>query len=118
MASFGRETPRLLAQLYNHVVLPRNVPGSEDRNLYNIESELVRRLTRAVKSLAEHASLDDLPSLDAVRLAFSTCGALNIEGKIDRTLLIKEMRQLDGQQALILHVTEQNAALLIYPHTR
>ncbi|KAH7412021.1 hypothetical protein DE146DRAFT_784622 [Phaeosphaeria sp. MPI-PUGE-AT-0046c] len=114
MAAYGRHTPGLLSQLYHHVVLPRNVPSREDRNLHNIESELARRLTHAVKSLVEHTPLDDLPSLDTIRLALSTCSVLNVDGKIEKNMLLKEMRQLDSQKALILHVTEQNAALLIY----
>jgi hypothetical protein len=116
MANFGRET--LLVQLYQHAVLPRQVSGREDKDLYRIESELLRRLSDAVKSLVPHTPLEDLADIDAVRLALTTCSALNVDGKIDRTMLIKEMRQLVSNQELILHVTEQNAALLIYPHTR
>lgn len=113
MAALGRQT---LLSLYHHVVLPRHVPGREDEDLYVVETELVRRLAHAVKSLAGHADPDDMLHLDVVRLALSTCGALNIDGKIDRTLLVNELRQLNNDQnALILHATEQNAALLIYP---
>jgi hypothetical protein len=116
MATFGRETLQL--QVYHHAVLPRHVPGREDRNLYRVESELLRRLIDAVKLLVPHTPLDDLAGIDAIRLALSTCSALNIEGKIDRAMLIKEMRQLEAKRVLILHVTEQNAALLVYPHVR
>jgi hypothetical protein len=116
MAAFGREA--LHVRLYHHVVLPRNVPGREDNNLYDIEMELVKRLTNAVKFLVPHAPFEDLSCMDAIRLALSTCSALNVDGKIDRTMLIKELRQLQSQQVLILYVTEQNAALLIYYHTK
>ncbi|KAH4934580.1 hypothetical protein HBI79_087720 [Parastagonospora nodorum] len=114
MAAFGHAA--LLTQLYHHTVLPRDVPEREDKNLYRAESELVTRLTDAVKSLVPHAPLDDLPCIDAVRLALTTCGSINVEGKIDKTLLIKALQQLEARQALILHVTGQNAALLIYRH--
>jgi hypothetical protein len=116
MAVSGRGA--LLLQLYHHAVLPRDVPGREDRTLHRAESELATRLNNAVKSLVPHAPLDDLSCIDAIRLALSTCSALNVDGKIDKNLLIKELRQLDKKQALILHVTEQNAALLIYRHVR
>jgi hypothetical protein len=116
MAAFGHAA--LLMQLYHHTVLPRDVPGREDKNLYLAESELVTRLTEAVKSLVLHAPLDDLPCIDAVRLALTTCGSINVEGKIDKILLIKALQQLEARQALILHVTGQNAALLIYRHAR
>ncbi|EAT90971.1 hypothetical protein HBI56_020780 [Parastagonospora nodorum] len=81
-------------QLYHHTVLPRDVPGREDRNLYCAESELATRLTDAVKSLVPHAPLDDLPCIDAVRLALTTCGSINVDGKIDKTLLIKALQQM------------------------
>jgi hypothetical protein len=114
MVSSSRET--LLWQLYHHAVLPRNVPGHEDCNLYRIQSELVERLASAVKSLMPHAPIEDLSCIDTIRLALSTCAALNVDGKVDKTMLTKELLQLHGQQALILHVTEQNVALLIYLH--
>jgi hypothetical protein len=116
MAAPSREA--LLRSLHYHTVLPRNVPGREDKNLYETESELAERLTNATKSLALHAPLDDHHCLDAIRLALSTCKSLHVEGKIDKNLLLNELRQLGGKQALILHVTEQNAALLIYPQIR
>jgi hypothetical protein len=116
MADFGRET--LLSQIYQHAVLPRHVPGREDKNLYRVESELLRRFSHAVKSLVPHTPLEDLADIDAVRLALTTCSTLNVDGKIDRTMLIKEMRQLVSNQGLILHITEQNAALLVYLHVK
>lgn len=116
MAAFGRDA--LLFHVYNHVVLPRNVPGRENSNLYQVESEIGRRLTNATKQLAQHAPLDDLAHLDTIRLMLSTCTAINIDGKIDKTMLIRELRQLEDRQALALHVTEQNAGLLIYHRLR
>ncbi|KAF2029595.1 hypothetical protein EK21DRAFT_67348 [Setomelanomma holmii] len=106
----------LLQQLYHHVVLPRDVPQREDSNLYQIETDLVRRLTDAVKLLAQYAPLGDLPLIDTIRLALDTSGSINVDGKIEQSMLVKELRQLDGHQALILYVTEQNAGLLIYQH--
>lgn len=116
MAASGQE--ELLLMLYHHVVLPREVPGQEDRNLYQIESELLRRLTEAVKVLATHTPLNDLPFIDTLRLGLATCSSLNVDGKIDKHMLVKELRQLEAKHILILHVTEQNAGLLIYRATR
>lgn len=115
MAASGHEP--LLLQVYHHAVLPRDVPGREDSNLFQIESELAGRMTDAVKSLIRHAPSKDFSSLDTIRLALSTCRSLNVEGAIDKTLLVKELQQLDTKYLLMLHVTEQNAALLIYRYT-
>ncbi|KAF2832658.1 hypothetical protein CC86DRAFT_92549 [Ophiobolus disseminans] len=112
MADSGQDA--LALQVFHHVVLPRNLPGGEDRNLHQVEAEILRRLNDAVKQLALHAPTDDHASLGKIRLALSTCSALNVEGTIEKNMLLKELQQLEGGQALILHVTEQNAALLIY----
>lgn len=116
MAASGRDA--LLRSLHYHTVLPRKVPGREDCNLYEIESDLAERLTNATKSLVLHAPLEDHQCLGAIRLALSTCNSLHVDGKIDKNLLLKELRELGGLRALIVHVTEQNAALLIYPRIR
>ncbi|EDU49764.1 conserved hypothetical protein [Pyrenophora tritici-repentis Pt-1C-BFP] len=115
MADPGRDA--LLHQLYNHVVLPRDVPGQEDPNLHQLGTELARRLCDAVKQIIPHAPLDDHAGLHAVRLALSSCLTLNVDGRIDKHALARELWQLEGRHALILHVTEQNAALLIHPHS-
>jgi hypothetical protein len=115
MAAYGPES--LLLHIYHHVVLPRDVPGHEDSKLHQVEAEISRRLINATKQLALHAPPDDLAKLDTIRLMLSTCGAVNVEGKIDKNMLVKELQQLEDRQALVLHVTEQNAALLIYRYT-
>jgi serine phosphatase RsbU (regulator of sigma subunit) len=114
MATSGHES--LLLHVYHHIVLPRDVPGREDSKLHQVEAEINKRLIHATKQLALHAPSEDLVKLDTVRLMLSTCGALNVEGKIDANVLATELQQLGDRQALILHVTEQNAALLIYRH--
>lgn len=112
MAPSSREA--LLVELYYHVVLPRYVPGQEHSQLCQIESELASRLTEAARQLISHAPLDDHSHLDAIRLALTTCKSLHVEGKVDKNLLVQEFRDLDSNKALIIHVTEQNAALLVY----
>ena len=109
---------RALLQIYHHAVLPRDVPGHEDKNLHYAESELIERLTDAVKFFTPHAPLDDQSRIDTIRLALSTCKALNVDGKIDKHLLVRELQQLGTNQVLILHVTEQNAALTIHRQSR
>jgi len=86
--------------------------------LYEIETEIAQRLTEAVKQLASHAPVGDLANLDMIRLMLSTCHSLNVDGKIDKNMLLRELRQLEVRQALVLHVTEQNAALLVYRQHR
>lgn len=116
MATSNRS--QFLESLYHHVVLPRAVPGREDSNLFAIEADLLTRLTAAVKSLIPHLPLKDQTTVDSMRLSLLTAKTLNVEGKIDKHTLIKELQNLSGNNTLILHVTEQNAAILVYRQAR
>jgi hypothetical protein len=109
---------QFLQSLYHHIVLPRAVPGCEDSNLFSIEADLLDRLTAAVKALIPHLPLNNQAIVDSVRLSLSTAKALNVEGKIDKHILAKELQNLSGKNMLILHVTEQNAGLLVYRQAR
>jgi hypothetical protein len=74
MAASG---PRaLLHSVYQHVVLPRDVPGREDANLHEIEAEIIHRLEVAAKELMLNAPEDDVAKLDAIRLMLTTCATL------------------------------------------
>ncbi|KAF2707824.1 hypothetical protein K504DRAFT_410495 [Pleomassaria siparia CBS 279.74] len=103
-----------LLDIYFHVALPREVPSKETGNLYAVDAELATRLQDAVKTVSSYAPLEHQSSVDALRLALTTAKAINCDGKIDKHLLKAELRQLDAKKALILFVTEQNAALLLY----
>ncbi|OAG11713.1 uncharacterized protein CC84DRAFT_1133705 [Paraphaeosphaeria sporulosa] len=76
-----------LLQLYQHVALPRDVPGTEDRNLCAVEAALLDRILQA---------------------------ATNLEGTLDKDLLAQELADLGDKRALLLYVKEQNAAILVY----
>jgi hypothetical protein len=112
MASLDCES--LLCKLYYHVVLPRDLPSGEDHNLPDLQHELLRRLVGAVRQLATYAPLEDTPQIEAIGLALTTCRSLHSGGRINGEKLVEEMREFFPGKALILHVTEQNAALLIY----
>ncbi|ORX94071.1 hypothetical protein BCR34DRAFT_608383 [Clohesyomyces aquaticus] len=103
-----------LTSLYHHVVLPRQTPGKEDSNLNKVDAALLDHLLDAVKALVPLVPLPHQQALDAVRLALSTCKVLNVEGKVDKTLLSRELGRLGRKDALILYINEQNAGLLIY----
>jgi hypothetical protein len=109
---------QFLQSLYHHIVLPRDVPGREDNNLFAIEADVLDRLTRAVKAIIPHLPLNDQAAVDSVRLALTTAKTLNVDGKVDKHTLVKELQNLSNNNTLILHVTEQNAGLLVYRQAR
>ncbi|EMD69950.1 hypothetical protein COCSADRAFT_342034 [Bipolaris sorokiniana ND90Pr] len=75
-----------LHQLYNHVALPRDVPGKEDGNLHHIDAAF---------------------SLQASQ-------TLNVSGTVSKSILMKQFRTLDRHKMLVLHLNPQNCGLLIY----
>jgi hypothetical protein len=104
----------LLLQQYHHIVLPRQVPGKEDWNLHQVESELLSRFIRAIKTLSAIVPSQHFSHVDAARVALSRCEELHVDGNIDRNQMVTKLNQLEEGHTLLLFVTEQNAALLIY----
>ena len=116
MASAGRIP--FLQQLYNHVALPRNVPGKEDGNIYYIEAALLKRMLDAVVKLSPHVDADLQPFLYGLRDTFLSCQILNVDGAIGKSALSKELSKLSPQKMLVLHMAPQNCALLLYHQAR
>ncbi|KAF2267772.1 hypothetical protein CC78DRAFT_591207 [Lojkania enalia] len=111
MAASRRGT--FLRQVYNHVVLPRDVPGHEDGNLSQINSEIHNRLHDAVKAITPLAQPNHRQALESLQQSLLSSKTLNIGGKVDKALLKTECQRLE-RNVLILHITAQNAGLLIY----
>jgi hypothetical protein len=116
--SASRSSPELLLQLYQHVVLPRDVPGKEDRNTSAIDTALISLIIDSVKTVSELVPREHFALVDAVRLTLVTSKNIHADGMINKDVLAKEIDQLVGNQALVLYVTAQNAALLVYKDTR
>ena len=116
--SASRSSPELLLQLCQHVALPRDVPGKEDRNTSAIDTALISRIIESVKTVSELVPREHFGFVDAVRSTLVTSKKINADGMVNKDILAKEIDQLVGHQALILYVTEQNAALLVYKDTR
>ncbi|CAN9475149.1 unnamed protein product [Alternaria alternata] len=104
-----------LEQQYNHVALPRNVPGKEDGNLRRIEEALLERMLDAVARLAPHVATDLACHIQGLRATLLACQVLNVDGTIGKAALTKELRDLSHRKMLVLHIAPQNCALLVYP---
>jgi hypothetical protein len=116
MGSIAR-VPFLELQQYNHIALPRNVPGREDSNLQRVEGALLQRMLDAVARLTPHIAEDIAPHVQGLRGTLLACQVLNVDGTIGKAALIKELRDLDHGKMLVLHIAPQNCALLVYPRT-
>ena len=103
-----------LEQLYNHVALPRNLPGKEDANLRSIEVALLERMLDAVARLTPHVAADLIAHIHGLRDTLLACQVVNVDGNISKQALMRELRNLHPRKMLILHIVPQNCALLIY----
>jgi hypothetical protein len=99
--------------VFNHIVLPPRVPNRQDPNLARIGHDILTRLIRATRSLE---ALPENPFTRASELlvrALQTCQTISEGGKLSASSLLGALRSLASNDILILHVTEQNAGLLI-----
>ncbi|KAK0726366.1 hypothetical protein B0T21DRAFT_453008 [Apiosordaria backusii] len=109
--------------LFNHLALPVRVPASEDSNLDEIEIKLTDHLIANVRHMCEatrqpyqaNSHSSDIPKAwDSIRLCLELSKAVNRSGRVNRTTLLSELRYLGPNNALIIHISSQNAALLIH----
>ncbi|KAF2229858.1 hypothetical protein EV356DRAFT_570800 [Viridothelium virens] len=103
----------LLNSVYNHIVLPPCLPGGEDRDLKEIETDLMTKLVKACRTLRDILGGEHYVELDAIRRSLETAKLLNARQKVNKDPLFSELSGLRQNETLILHVREQNAGVLI-----
>lgn len=105
-------------QLYNHIVLPRDVPGREDKNLSNIEAALLARLNDATHFLSSRLAPSDQQPIHALCDSLTACQLLHVDRSITKPVLSRELREIKADKILILHISAQNCGLLVYKDPR
>lgn len=107
----------LLESVFNHLVLPPKLPGHRDIDLEDIEQSILTRLIRACDTLGKFTGQQFRETWPSVR--YSLCVCLNIRsGRFEMASVLQEFCNLQRNGLLILHVVEQNVALLIRRHIR
>jgi len=102
----------LLESVFNHLVLPPKLPGHRDIDIEGIEQSILTRLIRACDTLGKITGEQFRETWTSIRYSLRIC--LNINpGRLEKTSLMQEFYNLQRDCLLILHVVEQNAALLI-----
>ena len=121
MAAFGRSPANHLPfneQLYNHIALPRDVPGGEDNNLSSLEAALLTRLIDATRLLSSHVAQSDQQQICMLSESLAACQSLHVDRAVTKPALLRELRRLQRDRMLVLHVSAQNCGLLIYTDDR
>ena len=104
----------MLESLVHHIALPPQLPQQQERlsTLNKIQDALLDHLLAATNILdALHLGTP----WHCIRRSIQTCKTINSGGTINKTALLAAFRELENgsDEVLILHVAEQNAAVLI-----
>lgn len=107
----------LLESLFNHLVLPPKLPGQQDTDTERINESILTRLIHACNTLGK------LPGQEFAEAWASICHSLRLclhlhQGRLEKRSMLYEFCRLQPNHLLILHIVEQNAALLIRRQVR
>ena len=106
-------TSSIIESLFHHVVLPTRLPGARESSIDETERALTDRLLAATRTLRDLASNEGGDQWDSLCRSFQICRVVNAGGRLNTRSLSTEFRSLERNDLLILHITEQNAGLLI-----
>jgi hypothetical protein len=100
-----------LGALFNHLVLPPQIPGKQDEDPESLEHALLARLVRACDFFCsiEYDLSEIWVDLRNSILAWSKIH----KGHIDKEELLTQFSVLQCKHPLLLYVREQNASLII-----
>ncbi|KAI9765237.1 MAG: hypothetical protein M1840_007729 [Geoglossum simile] len=107
--------PPLLELVFNHVALPPQLPAKQDgrNDQIRVERALTDRLLDASRTLRDNTRDEFGSHWERIRHLLQTCKTVNAGAKLDRPTLLSNLRTLERNDLVILHVAEQNAGLLI-----
>jgi len=103
----------LLRSVYNHVVLPPDIPGRLDSNLLAINQDLLLRVQNACSEVASATGAEFGREINFLRKSLNYCWCIHISQYLDSSQLQSAFRDLNDGESLIIHVVEQNAGLLV-----
>ncbi|CAJ2504457.1 Uu.00g118510.m01.CDS01 [Anthostomella pinea] len=105
---------KVLANLFNHVALPAQLPQQQDGNINLVEKALVDRLLKAAKTMRDAQDGEGWHIWDSLGRTLLLCRQMNIGGKMERSQLSLQLRDLPKGGLVILNVAAQNAGISIY----
>ena len=102
----------LLESVFNHLVLPPKLPGQLDTDKDDIEVSILTRLIHACDTLSKLSTQEFTQTWSSLHKSLRICFSIN-QGHLEKKSMLHEFRSLQSNHFLILHVVEQNAALII-----
>ncbi|KAI1260766.1 hypothetical protein F5Y18DRAFT_441591 [Xylariaceae sp. FL1019] len=107
-----------LDAVFNHLVLPPQLPGVQDEDIDGLAAEVTRRMIRACLTVHAMTASHDIPwakPYQHLLASLEACRVLNA-GHLEKSQLVGHFMDLAENEVLPLYVAEQNAGLLIRKH--
>ncbi|ORY62516.1 uncharacterized protein BCR38DRAFT_467122 [Pseudomassariella vexata] len=105
--------PKVLKSIFDHVALPLQLPQQQDANIQAVESALLDRLVCASCVMRDVDGGRNHQIWESIRRSLTVCKSVNIGGRLERSRLLLHLREVASSDFLILHVSMQNAGLII-----
>lgn len=107
----------LLQAVFNHLVLPPRVPGAQDEDIEAVSHDVLVRMLRACKTINTFVDSSSSQAFRTLQASLEAC-LLHNPCRLEKSTMLKHFRNLQPNDMLILHVFEQNCALLIRRENR
>ena len=108
-------THRVIEQVFNHIVLPPRLPNESDANVGLVNGCIIQHAIEAIETLSSLSENEPQNVWGLVKRSLHLCASIHDDDHIDRVNLMDAFDELKDGANLILHISEQNAGLLIRP---
>ncbi|KAF3909914.1 hypothetical protein ABW21_db0200578 [Orbilia brochopaga] len=99
--------------VFNHIVLPSQLPPKEDNDVDAIAADLLHLVTTSIHHFRDIVYDRYYSQISLVYQSLANYKRVCVNGVLIKQILLQQLRNLDPREQLIFHVTKQNAALLI-----
>ncbi|KAK6356074.1 hypothetical protein TWF718_000448 [Orbilia javanica] len=105
--------PFALEAVFNHIVLPAQLPGKEDTDVSAVSGDLLNIVATAIHEFRGLADDQYSQEFSLIHKSISSYQQVYIDGALSKQVLLRLFQHLDFGEQLVLQVTSQNAALII-----
>ncbi|CBX97993.1 hypothetical protein LEMA_P094020.1 [Plenodomus lingam JN3] len=103
--------------VFNHLVLPPQLLGRQDESIGSTGDAIIARLIQATLTLSRITSQEQTTPWYAISQSLHRYQSLHAHGRLEKLSLICQFRKINQEQPLLLHIAEQNAALIVRYNT-
>lgn len=96
----------LLEHVFNHIVLPPRLPGSQDDDIREVEENLAFRMIFAIQQLRWYSTDDVAPTWRRVAAALKSSSVMDENGAVDEKVVLGNLKSLKSKQTVLLYLKE------------